>query len=389
MSNDLQRKDEGENQDKLRRKPILDKKTWKMLRPAAIVVISLVLCLLIVSGVVSYMLNKFYYPVDKNDATPITIVVPKNYGASAIAKLLYEACGEGNEGLISSKAVFKVYVDFTGKSAKLRAGTYVLSKNMDIGQMVDTICAGNPPKPTVRFTIPEGMDVEGVAQKLVDLGIIKNKDTFLSLCKSGDSFTNFAFIGAIEKNPAQARDYVLEGYLFPDTYEVYVDSSEKTIINKMLLRFFEVFTDEYAARAQEFDMSMDNVISLAALIEKEAKTADFAKVSAVFHNRLAKDMNLGSDAPLRYIFKTNTLEFTGGQMSDTSRYNTHVYKGLPLGPITNPGQAAIEAALYPDEDYIKNGYLYFCLKDGKTGELVFAKTIEEHNANVQKYKPNW
>jgi UPF0755 protein len=100
-------------------------------------------------------------------------------------------------------------------------------------------------------------------------------------------------------------------------------------------------------------------------------------------------MNLGSDAPLRYIFKTNTLKFTSAQLNDPSLYNTHTYKGLPLGPITNPGRAAIEAALYPDTDFINEGYLYFCLKDPTTGELVYAKTLEEHQANVDKYSPLW
>ena len=385
----LQKYDNGEQRERAQKRKQLSR-FWRAVRPLLVFVISAAVCILLMSKVFDKLLTKFYYPVDENDATPITVTVPSGYGASAIGKLLYEACGEGEEGLISSKAVFKVYVDFTGKADKLRAGTYVLSKNMDIAQMVDTICAGNPAKATVRFTIPEGTDVEGIAAKLVELGILKSPDTFLSLCRDGASFTEYAFISAIDTNEEQARDYLLEGYLFPDTYEVYTDASEKTIINKMLLRFFEVYTDDYAARADELKFSTDDAVNLAALIEKEAKVkSDFAKVSAVFHNRLSADMTLGSDAPLRYIFKTNTLDFTQTQMQDPSYYNTHVYKGLPLGPITNPGKTAIEAALWPDEEYIQEGYLYFCLKDGETGELVFAKTLEEHEANVQKYKPYW
>ena len=138
-------------------------------------------------------------------------------------------------------------------------------------------------------------------------------------------------------------------------------------------------------------MSLDDVVTLASLIEKEARQEDdFARVSAVFHNRLGKNMRLQSDAPLKYIFHTSgVLTFTAEQMADTSLYNTHVYEGLPLGPISNPGQKAIDAALYPSKEYTEGEYLYFCLKDSETGELVYAKTLEEHNENVAKYRPNW
>ena len=99
-------------------------------------------------------------------------------------------------------------------------------------------------------------------------------------------------------------------------------------------------------------------------------------------------MRLDSDAPLRYIFDTNTLQFSEEMINSTSLYNTRVYKGLPLGPITNPGQATIYAALYPDEEYLGT-YFYFCLKSSQTGELVFAKTLEEHRKNIEQYKPYW
>ena len=99
-------------------------------------------------------------------------------------------------------------------------------------------------------------------------------------------------------------------------------------------------------------------------------------------------MTLGSDAPLRYITGQNLIEFSTEQVSNPSLYNTHVHKGLPLGPITNPGQATIYAALYPDEEYLGT-YFYFCLKSSQTGELVFAKTLEEHRKNIEQYKPYW
>ncbi len=364
-------------------------RVWRLTRPLTILVLSLVICALIVYIITDKVLDEFVRPVNANDATPITITIKKGAAASEIARLLYEAGGEGQDGLIKSKAAFSFYVDFTGKSSKLKAGTYVLSRNMDIGQIVDEICKGNPPRTEVSITIPEGMDIEAIAFKLEQDGIIKSASTFLELCKTGSEFTSYAFVSAIPTDPKQARDYVLEGYLFPDTYSVYADTTEKAVILTMLMQFFNVFNDDYAARAEELNMSTDDVVTFASLIEKEAVPSDFAKVAAVFYNRMAADMTLGSDAPLRYIFKQNTLRFTKDQMNDPSLYNTHVYKGLPLGPITNPGKAAIEAVLYPNEEFLAEGYLYFCLMDPKTGELAYAKTLEEHEANVAKYSPLW
>ena len=373
-------------------------KVWRAVRPLLVFLISAGICVGVFMFAFTKVEDKLFSPVDINDATPIEITISSGSGASSIAKKLYEAGGvdeDGNliaPGLISSKAVFKVYVDFTGKSSKLKAGTYILSRNMDIEQIVDVICEGNPPRSTLKLVITEGMTVEDIAEKLVSLGVLKAESEFLNLCKTGEAFKDdYSFVADIPVNSAQARDYALEGYLFPDTYEIYSDESAESIIGRMLTRFSQIITDEYKMRAAELNMSLDDVITLASLIEKEARHEDdFTRVSAVFHLRLEKGMKLQSDAPLKYIFHTSgVLTFTAEQMADTSLYNTHVYEGLPLGPIANPGKKAIEAALYPDEEYMEEEYLYFCLKDSETGELVYAKTLEEHNANVAEYSGSW
>ena len=373
-------------------------KIWRAVRPLLIFLISAGICVFVFTFAFNKVKAKLFSPVDINDATPVEITINSGSGASSIAKKLYEAGGVDEEGnivsprLITSKTVFKIYVDFTGKSSKLKAGTYILSRNMDIEQIVDVICEGNPPRTTLKFVVTEGMTAEDIADKLVTLGVLKAKSEFLNLCKTGESFKeSYPFVANIPVNSAQARDYALEGYLFPDTYEIYSDESAESIIGRMLTRFGQIMGDEYTARAAKLNMSVDDVITLASLIEKEARHEnDFTRVSAVFHLRLDKGMKLQSDAPLKYIFHTSgVLTFTAEQMADTSLYNTHVYEGLPLGPIANPGRKAIEAALYPDKEYMNEGYLYFCLMDSETGELIYAKTLEEHNANVAKYRPNW
>lgn len=371
-----------------RRKDTL-KKIWRFIRPFAVTVVSLAIVYAVFAFASSYLLKNYFYPVDPDDATPVTVTVPSGAGASAIAKLLYEAGGEDAAGLIANKAVFKIYVDFMGKSSSLQAGTYILSRNMDIDQIVDILCQGNPPRQTVTVVIKEGTSIDAIAQQLVDAGLQFEASEFLDLCKTGAAFSQYSFVTAIEQRPEQARDYLLEGYLFPDTYQFYVDSSAETVINRMLVRFNEIFGDELMTRAEELDMSVDEVVTLASLIEKEAKTADFQRVSAVFRNRLTKDMTLGSDAAIQYIVKENKIVFSAEDLANPSLYNTHLYKGLPLGPITNPGRSAIYAALFPDEGYVDDEYLYFCLMSSDTGELVFARTLEEHNKNVEKYRPFW
>lgn len=375
MEDDIRARRAEERQKKLR-------KIWKIARPVLVIILSLAIALGGVYLVGKALYQKFLLPIDAKDATPIEITIPSGYGASYIGKVLYE------EGLINNKAVFKVYVDFMGKSSSLRSGTYILSKNMDIAQMVDIMCTGNPPRKTIDLRVAEGTDVKMIGEQLVQLGVLESPEEFYELCKTGEAFMDFTFIAAIEDDPSEARKYKLEGYLFPDTYEIYSDSSPDVIINKMLVKFLEVFNVGYSERAEELGLTMDEVVTLASLVEREAKTNDFAKVSAVFHNRLKADMMLQSDAPLRYILNKNVLLFDEIEKQHPSLYNTYTHKGVPLGPITNPGHNAIRAVLYPEESYLDK-YYYFCLKDSKTGELVFAQTLQEHNENVETYSPQW
>ena len=368
------------------------RRLWLNVRPAVVMIVSLVVVFFLARTTVNYVLAKYIEPVDKSDATPIEVTIPASSSASSIARILYGACGYDKDGLISSTAAFKVYVDFVGKANSLKAGTYVLSKNMSIKQIVEELCEGNPAKATVKFTIPEGYTIQNIAQVLLDKGLITSEDQLYSAVRTGESFANFAFIAdaGATKN-ATARSYLLEGYLFPDTYEVYADASVETILIKMLNRFNEVYTEDYAARAQTLGLTMDQVVTLASLIEREAAAPDdFSKVSAVFHNRLKQDMPMQSCASLSYALGVTKYVFNATEQATESLYNTYKFKGLPVGPVCNPGKAALEAALYPNEQFLADGYLYFCNQNPKeTSQLVFAKTYEEHEQNVEKYQQYW
>ena len=368
------------------------RKLWLGIRPTVVMLVSLVIVFLLARTTVNYVLAKYVEPVDKNDATPIEVTIPASSSASSIARILYGACGYDKDGLISSTAAFKVYVDFVGKANSLKAGTYVLSKNMSIKQIVEELCEGNPAKATVKFTIPEGYTIQNIAKALQEKGLIQNEDQLYVAARTGESFANFAFVAEAGATPnATSRSYVLEGYLFPDTYEVYADASVETILIKMLNRFNEVYSDEYVARAEQLGMTMDQVVTLASLIEREAAApGDFSKVSAVFHNRLKQDMPLQSCASLSYALGVTKYVFNATEQATESLYNTYKFNGLPVGPVCNPGKAAIEAALYPNEQFVNDGYLFFCNQNPKeTSELIFAKTYEEHQQNVEKYQQYW
>ena len=363
-------------------------KVWRILRPIVAALLSLGLVALAMIGAIRYVLSHFVYPVDAEDNTPIQVEIPAGASASRIAFLLYNARGQDEPGLIVSTASFKVYVDFTGKANALKAGTYVLSRNMTIPEIVNILCAGNEGRRVTRFTIPEGYTAAEIAQALYEAGILEEQEEFLALCKDG-TLLSVGYLDGIQN--ASDRRYALEGYLFPDTYEVYEDATPADILKKMLNRFAVVFTEEDAERARALNLTTDQVIALASMIEKEAAAdEDFARVSAVFHNRLRQGMPLESCATLSYALGVKKYTFTDTELSTVSPYNTYRNKGLPVGPICNPGRAAIQAALYPSEEYLSEGYLYFCNMNPKqTNRLVFSKSYQEHQRNVLKYSPFW
>ena len=363
-------------------------KAWRILRPMVATLLSVVLVVLAMTGAVRYVLSHFVYPVDADDNTPIEVVIPNGASASRIASILYTARGADEPGLIVSTASFKVYVDFTGRSSALKAGTYVLSRNMTIPEIVNILCAGNEARRVTRFTIPEGYTASEIAQALFEAGILEDQEEFLALCKDG-TLLSVSYLDPLLN--VFDRRFALEGYLFPDTYEVYEDAAAADILKKMLNRFAVVFTEQDARRAKELDLTTDQVMTLASMIEREAGAAeDFARVSAVFHNRLRQGMALESCATLSYALEVKKYTFTESELATVSPYNTYRNKGLPVGPICNPGRAAIQAALYPDEAYLNQGYLYFCnMNPNQTNQLVFARTYEEHRRNVVMYSPFW
>ena len=362
---------------------------WRYARPVAVWAASIAIVLIVVSLSVNFIVSHYVSSVDPDDNTPYEITIPQSASASSIARILYTACGEDQKGLIVSTASFKIYVDFVGKANSLKAGTYILSKNMSIKEIVNILAEGNATRSFKRVTIPEGYTVDQIAQTLALEQIISDAAAFQTLCRTTESFEKYPFL--IDLPSESERMYALEGYLFPDTYEFYVDSSPEEVVDRMLTRYYEIYIGEFVDRAEEIGLTRDQVMILASIIEREARNPDdFSKVSAVFHNRLQDGMKLESCATLSYATHTNRLYFSAEEIQTVSPYNTYLNDGLPVGAVCNPGLAAIRAALYPNEEYISEHYLFFCNANPKeTSSLLFSKTYEEHQENVEKYKIYW
>lgn len=357
---------------------------WHLLRPILVLLTSLVILFGLMSSLYGVIDDHFLSAVDPADTTEIPFTVSSGQSLTRVANNLEAA------GIIKNRTVFKYYCDFAGMGQKIQAGDYMLMKSMSIFAIAEKLTTGDGKPLTMDITIIPGWSVEDIAAYLVEQKVFSDSTEFLNLCKTGTGFTGYYFIQSeMETKRVAERKYLLEGYLAPNTYEIYTSASASDIISKLLSQTDVVLSYEWQERANTIGMSLDEVLTLASLIEKEAKTADFAKVSAVFHNRLKANMPLGSDVTIHYITGVRRMSLRNSDLSIDSPYNTYLYKGLPLGPICNPSADAIQAALYPDESFVAENYLYFCSKDPNTGELAFSKTLEEHNAAVAIYAPLW
>ena len=357
---------------------------WHVLRPVLIGLTVFVLVVGIGMTVWNKLYGSFVAPVDEADPAEYTFEINSGDSLNRVATRLEEA------GLIRSKTVFKYYCDFAGMGQKIQAGTYAIKKNMEMTEIADLLTTGDG-NPLVRnITLIPGETVEDFAARLVRTGVLENADSFLAKCRDGKAFREYYYVeDVLTSGKPEKRKYVLEGYLAPNTYEVYVTATEEEIIRKLLSQTEAAFSVESQERAEELGMTMDQVLTLASMIEKEAKESDFDKVSAVFHNRLAEGMKLESDVTIHYITGVRKMALSDKDISLDDPYNTYKVTGLPLGPICNPSVKAIQAALYPDQKMINEKYLYFCAKEPESGELYFSKTLDQHKRAVEIYAPYW
>jgi len=356
---------------------------WRVGRPLLILAVSVALVVFLGLSAYHYIEESYVAPVAADTSETVHVEIGSGSSLSSISTLLYE------EGIIRNKFAFQLYADLNDLGGSLKAGQYDLSPGMTMEQIADILKEGNPPRSVKEIMFLEGFTVEDMADKLIKEGMFDKTehDRFLELCKDADAFDDYHFIAALKNTDSMSsRKYALEGYLAPNTYQFYEDATPEDVIKKLLDQFGKVFELEYQERAEELGMTVDQVLTLASIIEWEATEIDFKKVSAVFHNRMDEGWEFDSCATMRYVTGIKKQTYTAEELAIDNPYNTYMYKDLPLGPINNPGKKAIDAALYPDEETMNEGYMYFCNQDKTSSKLVYAKTEREQEKNKAAYE---
>lgn len=336
-----------------------------------IYMIALILILAAAIGAAAF--TYFLGPISHGDGESVSISIPTGSTLDEISIKLAE------NGLIRNKNIFKIYIKVTNKQDDLKAGMYTFTTDMNIPAIAQKIIEGK--SDTTVITIKEGLDLNRISLALQDTGLFTAQEFLDEIKNNFDYYKGlYPFLDSV---PAD-REYKLEGYLFGDTYEVYMDATPRDVIIKMLDRFDVAFKDEYYARAKELGMTVDQIVTMASLVEREGiLDSELPTIAGVFYNRLDDDWLLESCATLQYIYKDYQYTFTAEQKKIDNPYNTYKYDGLPAGPIANFRETALIAALYPE----KTDYWFFCSKNDGTGASAFAKTLSEHEANGKKYLP--
>ena len=259
---------------------------------------------------------------------------------------------------------------------QILAADYEFPVGFTLRQVYEAITSGSNLSPEDQVTIIEGLTLEQIAEVLVEEKVISSPDEFVVATSKG--LTRFVDRFPFLESKPSDRD--LEGYLFPDTYRFFKDSTIDEIIVRILENFDNKLDATMRGAIEESGSTIHEVVTLASIIEREVRGAqDQATVSGIFTNRLDIGMALQADSTIGYITKSGRDRSTTEDLEIDSPYNTYKYPGLPPGPISNPGLSALQAALYPDE----TDFLYF-LTDSE-GEVHYASSFEGHQQNRQLY----
>lgn len=314
--------------------------------------------------IVAVILGSIYYiinvPISKTNDKGVDFRIGTKADIDFVAKSLKK------KGLVRSYIVAKYY--FKLNNLKLNVGPYEFNQTMSLRQIFNMINNGETDKNIIMVTIPEGFTVKQIAEKLKNVDVIKDINSFLDEAQNGNF--NYEFLVGIKDRPSR-----LEGYLFPDTYEFKKGMSNNEILNIMLKRFDDVYKKNIKGKIKKDNMTLDDVIKLASIVEREAKVKEERPIiAAVFYNRLQKDIKLESCATVQYALGRTKEKLSFDDLKINSPYNTYIIKGLPIGPICNPGLASIEAAINP----ANVDYLYFLVDESKNnGSHFFTKSYDE------------
>lgn len=304
----------------------------------------------------SWWLYRQFLPAAPGGAS-LRVEIPVGASSGEIARLL------ADRGLIRSPLAFRLYLHLKRLDKALKAGEYELSPGLSPASIAGILAEGRTA--LYRVTIPEGFTLKQIAARLAEAGLVE-EDRFWEAAASAPFDYEFLADGP----PGSQR---LEGFLFPDTYYFARGTPAEEIIAAMLRRFRTVFTGEMEARAAELGLTVRQAVTLASLVEREAKLeSERPLVAAVFHNRLRLGLKLESCATVQYLLDKPKPVLLEEDLKIPSPYNTYLHPGLPPGPIASPGLSSLKAALYP----ASVPYLYFVANPD--GSHTFSRTLAEH-----------
>jgi UPF0755 protein len=288
---------------------------------------------------------------------PVRVTVPAHGGLATVADSL------SAHGIISSEMLFKLYGRMHGAAKGIKPGVYEFRRGDAFAEIVRKLVQGDVVK--VRWVIPEGWTVQQIAQRIAKQAELP-ADSVLRVLEAPDAPEKYHVPGP-----------TLEGYLYPATYVFPLGTPLPKMVQAMVDRYRQAWTPELRARMDSVGMSEREAVTLASIVEKEAKAwTERPVISAVYHNRLAAGMRLQADPTVQYALGRHTTRLLYGDIRDVAGnpYNTYTHAGLPPGPIASPSKGSIEAALSPSPD----DYLYFVARPN--GTHVFTRTLAEHNA---------
>ncbi len=300
----------------------------------------------------------------------VTVEIPKDAQTDEIAQILED------NGVIEEPVFFKLYSFFTKSNGYYQHGTFELKTDMDYEAIINQLQSNAARVDTVRITFPEGLNVLEVARLLEENGVCTQAQALEAA--GSDELDGFDLVSAITNE--SERYYKLEGYLFPDTYDFYKDEDPVDALSKLVRNTDRKITDDMREQISALDMTVDEVLTLASIIEAEAADEqDMYIISSILHNRLENGVEtgtaqLGCDSTIYYPYRTADQAPEGY----TSTYNTYDITGLPPGPICNPSLKAIEAAITPAD----TDYYYFC--HDADGNAYYAETSSGHQRNLER-----
>ena len=328
------------------------------------------LVILIIIIILSAGLYYFYsLNIPNSSSSQIeTFVIKPGWGTIKISQELARA------GLIRNILVFQLHSLFQGISGRLQDGEYFFSKNLSIKEIAQILSRGAGATREITLTFIEGWNNQEFAEYLEKKGIARPDDFFAVIKKKADWWDNYEFLNDKPGN------LDLEGYLFPDTYRVFRDASISDIVKKILDNFNQKLTSELRFEIKSQGKNIHQILTLASILEKEVSTDQDRKlVAGIFYKRLELGMPLQADSTVNYVTGKDSSRASAKDLEIDSPYNTYKYRGLPPGPISNPGISSILAAIYPSS----NNYLYFLTTPD--GQVIYNETHDQHVIDKAKY----